>query len=223
LTAREVRFGVRANGRYSQYWTVRASAKGPDIYVASQRTGRFLHVSVHDPRYGLHVKVDVPDGQKTFRVPHPQPFVSGVTRLVQLRVPPATATFDAPTGRDVAWIEVLDDPNRWVAFEVLTMTAEAFSEADPAWMRGVVPTGVIVRRDGSAVGVAAWGMTGDSGSLTLPIGPEDRDRIRARIAAGADIRAMLHGINPDGSIWFLELRSEAAATPEGDIAATGAS
>ena len=29
------------------------------------------------------------------------------------------------------------------------MTAEAFAEDDPAWMRGIVPAGVIVRPDGS--------------------------------------------------------------------------
>ena len=80
--------------------------------------------------------------------------------------------------------------------------------------------GVIVRPDGSAVGIVAWAMKGEGGSLTVPIEPEVRERIKAQIAAGDDIRTLLQGINPDGSLWFQELLTEAAAAPLGDGAAT---
>jgi hypothetical protein len=207
---REVRFGVRDGDRYSQYWTVRAAAKRADIYVASQRTGGFLHISVHDPAYGLHVKVDAPQGPVKHVLPHPEPLAPGVTRLVQLRVPKSAATYAAPTGRNVGWVAAPEDPEVWVSFEVLALAAEAFTEEEPAWMRGIVPIRMIERLDGSGVGIAARWIKGDAGSLTLPAQPGDRERIKAVLDSGGEVRALIEGVNPDGSLWFLELRTEAA-------------
>lgn len=217
--SREVRFGVRDGDRHSQYWTVRAAARRPDIYVSSQRTGGFLHVSVHDPAYGLHVKVQSPQGEVKHVRPHPEPLARGVTRLVQLRVPKSAATYEAPTGRNVGWVAAPDDPEFWVSFEILALTAEAFAEEEPAWMQGIVPIRLIGRADGTAVGVAARWMKGDGGSLALPAQPGDRARIQAALDRGGEIRALLEGVNPDGSLWFLELRTEVSTTPDGDGAA----
>jgi hypothetical protein len=196
------------------------AATRPDIYVSSQRTGGFLHISVHDPAYGLHVKVQAPQGEVKHVRPHPEPLAPGVTRLVQLRVPKSAATYEAPTGRNVGWVAAPDDPECWVSFEVLALTAQAFAEEEPAWMQGIVPIRMIERSDGTAAGVAARWMKGDGGSLTLPAQPGDRERIKAVLDGGGEIRALLEGVNPDGSLWFLELRTEVATASEGDGAAT---
>jgi uncharacterized protein (DUF736 family) len=66
--ARELRFGVRSGDRVSQRWTIRAVANRPDVYIASERTGQFLHISLHDPIYGIHVRATLPDGEHTTRV-----------------------------------------------------------------------------------------------------------------------------------------------------------
>ena len=171
---------------------------------------------MHDPAYGLHVKVQSPQGEVKHIRSHPKPLARGVTRLVQLRVPKSAATYEAPTGRNVGWVAAPGDPELWVSFEILALTAEAFAEQEPAWMEGIVPIRMIERADGTAVGVAARWIKGDGGSLRLPAQPGDRERIRATLDRGSEIRALLEGVNPDGSLWFLELRTEASRTPDGD-------
>jgi hypothetical protein len=43
---------------------------------------------------------------------------------------------------------------------------------------------------------------------TLPTQPGDREGIKAVPDGGGGIRALLEGVNSDGSLWFLELRTE---------------
>jgi hypothetical protein len=206
--SRELRFGVRTEGRYSQYWTVRAGATRPDFYLASQRTGRFLHISLHDPSYGMHVKVNAPDGEVRKVLPYPDPFVPGVSRLVQLRVPRAAATSDAPPEKEVEWVDAPDDPEIWVSFEVL-VEAPGADLREGEWNRGTTLVGRVPRSGGGSIAVVWWPMRGSGGSLTLPGKPGDRERVQAALAKGT-VRACIHGPNPDGSIWFLELSAETA-------------
>lgn len=201
--ARELRFGVRTEDRYSQYWTVRAGATRPDFYLASQHTGRFLHISLHDPSYGMHVKVTAPEGEERNVLPYPDPLVAGVTRLVQLRVPRAATTYDAPPGKEVAWVNAPGDPEVWVSFVVLA-EAPGADIREGEWNRGTTPVGRVPRSDGGTVAVMAWPMRGSGGSLTLPGKPGDRERVQAALAEGT-VRVLVHGPNPDGSLWFLDL------------------
>jgi hypothetical protein len=209
-TTREMRFGVRLDERHSQYWKVRADVGRPDFYVASQRTGRFLHVSLHDPDYGMHVKVRAPEGLDQRVKPYPRRLVPGVVRLVQLRVPQAAVSYPVPA-RSVTWIDRPDDEALWVSFEILAEEPGAWRD-EGSWNRGCTLVGRVPRSDGGTVAVAAWLMTGRDGTTSFDAGSiEAADAARAMIAKGG-VRALIHGPNPDGSMWFLELTT-AIATP----------
>jgi len=214
---RELRFGVRVGERYSQYWRVGTDATRPDVYLASQRTGSFIQVSVHDPRYGMHVKVTLPTGVIRNTFPHPTPLVPGVTRLAELRVPLGAVTHDTPPAKAVRWVGPVEDTDVWTAFEVLAEEPGAAAR-EAEWNRGTLLVGRADRADGGTIAVAVWPMRGEGGNLAMSAPtPGEKERIR-EVAAQGKLRALVHGLNPDGSLWFLELRGELAA-PEG--AATG--
>ena len=188
----------------------------PDIYLTSGRTGRFLHISVHQAEYGMHVKIKAPQGEQVHVVPHPKPLVEGVSRLVEIRIPPAAATYD--TGRaQTVWVTAPERPDLWIAFEVIAEEPGAANrEAD--WNQGTAFVGRIPAYGGRTVAVAAWPMHGEGGSWTLPATDAEKDRIRAPVASGG-VRALLQGSNPDGSLWFLELAGDGTMpSPSSDIA-----
>jgi hypothetical protein len=208
LSGRELRFGVTLAERRSQYWEVRASAKRSDIYLASERTGAFIHVSVHDPAYGLHVVARTPAGEQTVAIPHPVAVLPGVVRLVELRLPQAVVSYTDMTRKRVMWIERPDAQHVWVAFEVLAEAAGAASR-EAEWSRGCVIVGRVPRVDGGSVVVAGWLMTGQDGRFTFNTGTkEEADAVRAHVR-GSEHRLLVNGTNPDGSIWFLELTNVA--------------
>lgn len=47
----------------------RAMAGRPDVYLASERTGRFFHVSFHDRTYGIRTEATTPGGERERVVP----------------------------------------------------------------------------------------------------------------------------------------------------------
>ncbi len=100
----------------------------------------------------------------------------------------------------------------WTAFEVLAEEPGAAAR-EGEWNRGKLLVGRAERADGGTIAVAAWAMRGEGGNLTMPATPEQKERMRA-VAAEGKLRALVHGLNPDGSLWFLELRGE-LAEPEG--------
>ena len=103
-----------------------------------------------------------------------------------------------------------DDPTAWVSFDVLAEGPDAWQREDE-WNRGCVYVGRVRRADGGSVVVAAWLMAGKDGSLSFDAGSEAA-AAHARDAIGrGGIRALIHGSNPDGSLWFLELVPELAS------------
>jgi hypothetical protein len=129
-------------------------------------------------------------------------------RVVVIQVPNAVVSYDAPNRPDVVWVERPPDPRRWVAFEVLAEAPSAESR-EAEWSRGTVILGRVPRVDGGSLVVAAWAMHGRDETLTLKGQEGARERVRSAIADG-DVRALVHGTNDDGSVWFLELRAESA-------------
>jgi hypothetical protein len=206
---RELRFGVRAGDRHSQYWKVKADSGRSDFYVSSQRTGPFLHVSLHDPRYGMRVAVTLPTEESERVMEYPNPLAPGVTRLVQIVVPPAAVSYPAPARSDVRWVVGPDDPKIWVSFEVLSEAPEV-DPTDGDWKHGTELVGRVPRSDGGTIAVVVWLMSGSGGHASFTPRGGDPDAVRAAVAAGG-VRALVHGRNPDGSLWFLELFPEAAS------------
>lgn len=213
--ARELRFGVRWRGRVSQRWTIKAMANRPDIYIASERTGQFLHISLHDPLYGMHVKVTTPEGEThVVKDDWPPPLADGVQRVAQIAVPPEMATYPEPESENVMRVQALDDPEVWISFDVIVEEPGAAAR-EAEWKKGSTLVGRIDRSDGGTVAVVASGMRGGGGSLSFkPIfGTAEAARDAARTGRA---RLVVHGRNPDGSLFFLELRSEA----EGEVGPT---
>lgn len=52
-STRSIRFGATDGTRYSEYWKVAGMARRPELVIAGNRTGHFMHVTMHkDERYG---------------------------------------------------------------------------------------------------------------------------------------------------------------------------
>ena len=201
----EVRFGVTVDGRYSQRWVVRAMADRPDVYVMSQRTGRFLHLSLHDPAYGIHVKVNLSDGTREHRYSLPMEVVPGVRRIAQIIVPPSMATYDGPPRRGVIWVAG-DDPEIWISFDIVAEEPGSASRA-AEWNRATELVGRIERSDGGTVTVVASLTRSHAGSLSFTPVSGTADAARQAAEEGR-AHVLIHGKNADGSISFLELRAE---------------
>jgi len=164
-----------------------------------------MHVSVHDPAYGLHVKVKGPEGEASQVARNPDPLTKGVVRLMQVRIPPAAATYESAR-QDVHWVEAPVEPERWIAFEIIAELRGAITR-QAEWDRGCVVIGRVPTSDRGSLAIAAWQMKGEGGSWTLPATDAQKQRVREAAASGT-ARVLIQGINPDGSLWFLDLAGE---------------
>ncbi len=166
-----------------------------------------MHLSAHDRSYGMHIKVAAPGRPVRHVYPYPEPFQAGLTRVVQVRLALPSATHAAPARADrVVWIEAPPDPQLWVAVEVVL--AEPGTDSGD-WRLGTTAIRSISRSGGGSIEVVAHGMQGLAGSVTAHATDDERRSVRDAIASGADIRAIVHGLNPDGSLWLLELVRDA--------------
>jgi hypothetical protein len=82
--SKELRFGASDEERFSQYWKVRATPRRPELVVSGNRTGRFLHLTMHEDQAFWHIKVTLPDGVITRPWDPPSHVLPGVRRLVRL-------------------------------------------------------------------------------------------------------------------------------------------
>jgi hypothetical protein len=212
---RALSFGITDGARYSQYWTVKTVAKRSDVYLASERTGGFLHVSLHDPSYGSHMKVTLRGPAQIVPI-SPTRYPPGVIRVASLFVPPAALHYE-PHGRPaVRWLPAPNEDEVWAAFEVLVEEPGLASET---WWPGCSVGSLLVGRldvsDGSTVVVVVGATTGAPGSATFGADSADLAAARATIASGT-ARALVQGRSVDGSLWFLELSpATSAAASEG--------
>jgi hypothetical protein len=207
---RQFSFGVTDGARYSQYWTVKTTAARPDVYLASEQTGRYLHLSLHDPSYGWHVKVTIPGRAQTV------PVIStrrspGVSCIASLLIPPAVVRY-GPHGRpSVRWLRASDDPRMWATFEVLLEEPGVASKASwPGRDVGSLLVGRLTVTNGSTVVVVFAATAGTGGSATFRSNPADLVDIQAGTASGT-AHAIVLGQAEDGTLWFLELSSDAGS------------
>ena len=117
----DVRVGASDGVRFSQYWKVAPTAGRPELVVAGNRTGKFLHLTMHEVEAHWHIKVTLPDATVIERRwDPPDEVLPGVRRLVQLLVTHASVRYTAPkrSGR-VTWYPAPPDDQTWVEFTLM--------------------------------------------------------------------------------------------------------
>lgn len=200
----DLRFGASNGSLFSQYWKVAPTANRPELVLSGSRTGKILHLTMHEEGTHWHIKVTLPTSEVIARQwEPPREILPGVRRLVQLLMPRVTVRYPAPrrSGR-VVWFPAPCDDETWIEFTVMHC-ALGIPEIRNAEVIGVVPM-----MDGTAVMVIARSRASESGSHTFPVA--DADEIRRQVSEAGDVGALIHGAyDGDGCLWFLHLHSSA--------------
>jgi len=211
LGDRSFRFGVSDGELFSEYWKVTATAGRPELVIAGNRTGHFFHATMHEREEYWHLKISLPSGviERPWRPPDVIP--PGVRRLVQLVLPIEAVRHSRPRrSQRVVWYPVPPNSGTWVEFTILhTPSPPAIANADLL--------DSVSLADGTAVVVIARHAPAEPGSFTIPA--EDPDEAR-RLLRQPGIAMLVHGVHPDGCIWFLQLesalRDTSTMSPTGD-------
>jgi hypothetical protein len=210
-TIRDVRFGVIDGTRFSQYWKVAATTNRPELVISGNRTGSFLHLTMHESDAFWHIKVTPPNGAQERPWRPPSELLPGVRRLVRLVIPGEAVRHAAPRrhGR-VAWYPASTDPDMWTQFTVLHCVRG----------RPEIPSANVIGSariaDGSEAVVIAQLVRGSTEFFRFTA--EDADATRA-LFQRPTTAALIHGEDTaDGCLWVLELHaglraSEPPASP----------
>jgi hypothetical protein len=197
--SKELRFGASDEERFSQYWKVRATPRRPELVVSGNRTGRFLHLTMHEDQAFWHIKVTLPDGVITRPWDPPSHVLPGVRRLVRLLVPVQAVRYPRPQRAErVTWYPAPLDDQTWVEFTLLHCR-----QGRPA-IRNADLLGGLRLADGSEAVVIARHSPAEPGSATFSV--EDREEA-LRLFSRPEIGALLHGADADGCLWFLNVFS----------------
>jgi hypothetical protein len=196
-TAREVRFGVSDGRRFSQYWTVKSLAR-PELVIAGNRTGKFLHLTMHEDPASWHIKVTLPTGMVEHAWEPPKEIGPGLRRLVRLLVPVEAVRHGPPTrSSDVVWYAAPDEQT-WVEFTIL------HSIQGDLQVRNADVLGRVRLADASTAVAIARIIPAEPGTATLPV--PDPDELRRLWAQSDTLAALVHGTHDDGCLWFLQLQ-----------------
>jgi hypothetical protein len=160
----------------------------------------------------MRVAVSAPGGEQEHIFPYPQPLAPGLIRVAQVRVRRMAVTFPASARSGVWWVPARGDARLWgsvviVAEPAATRITEATS------ILGTASISRVQRADGGTIAVVAGAMRESEGRLNVRT-PDVTDELHAAMAT-RPLRALVHGLNPDGSLWFLELVNEVTARAAG--------
>jgi hypothetical protein len=197
---RSFRFGASDGRLYSQYWHVAAAKNRPELVFSGNRTGHFLHLTMHeDPAY-WHIKITLPEGVKEPSWDPPAERQPGVRRLFRLLLPFHAIRYPKPRHASlVDWYPAPLDEATWVEFTALHCTSGVPTISGATLISGVTLA------DLSECVITTRHCPAEPGSVTLHA--EDPDEMKA-ILKRPDVGAIIHGTHPeDGSLWFLELFS----------------
>ena len=206
---RKLRFGLEHDGRYSQYWVFGLVAGRDDIYVSSERTGDSLHVSLHESTQHWHLKVtrEGVTTEKTLETPAQQ--YPGITRVLQIVLPVAVARYEAVKRLDgVRWLDVDD------GCEAVVNVFIEEAGTNPNWPSIEIPGSSVLGRaelhSDRTVTVVAWSRPASKFPIIMPIGDEERERIRRQFSEHGGF-AVVIATAPDRSHVILEQTVEVAA------------
>jgi len=169
--------------------------------MSGNRTGSFLHLTMHEDEAFWHMKVTLPDGVITRPWEPPRDVLPGVRRLVRLMIPVQAVRYArAPRAERVLWYPAPPDDQTWVEFTVLHCR-----QGRPS-IRNAQLLGGIWLADGSEALVIGRHSPAEPGSSTVPVA--DREEA-LRLLRRPDIGVLLHGADADGCLWFLNVFSTA--------------
>lgn len=195
-SGRELRFGVSDGRRFSQYWTVKSLAR-PELVIAGNRTGRFLHLTMHEDPASWHIKVMLPTGEEEHAWKPPKEIGPGLRRLVRLLTPIEAVRHGPPKkSSDVVWYAAPDEQS-WTEFTVLHFFQSGLQ------VRNADELGRVRLADASNAVVIARTIPAEPGTKTLPV--PDPDELRRLWAQSDTLAALVHGTHEDGCLWFLQL------------------
>lgn len=209
MSAREIRFGLTKDGRYSNHWTVIPKAGRPEFQIVNSAVnGRAFHISIHDPAYGFHVKVEDGSGRPPVKHAYPNEIRPGARRFVEIRMPPATICRDAPGKVNrIKWAVPPSEPETWVTFHVVVHDVDI---DNPTWWQGHLSGQALVGEaqlsDGRNLLVFAGVMPGYDGEWSGGTTSPNAEELKA-LARQGDAGAIIAGINLDNSLWLLDLPS----------------
>jgi hypothetical protein len=198
-----VRFGVRRGDLRSQYWSIHCSARG-DVYIASEKTGRFLHVSAHYSADHWRIVWIRPDGtEQVDDGAPPAERIPGTRVLAKILIPTSTVTDPVPK-KQVVWVPTPTHDDMWTVFSILV------SDPPGPAIRGAVPLGSYTLPDGRIVSLVAQHGPALLGSVRFsPVGG-DIDEARRQTEAGT-AAALMVGRDERGTLLLLDLRPERVA------------
>lgn len=197
-STKSIRFGVTDGKRHSEYWKVSAMVQRPELVIAGNRTGHFLHVTMHEDERYWHIKVVLPEGTIERTWTPPTEIQPGVRRLLQLRIPYQAVRNQPPKGAHrVVWLPAPPDERTWVECTVLHCVGGI-----PA-IKNATAVGGVTLADGSAALAIARHAPATSGSHTFRVPDVEEAK---RILSRPDIGALIHGVlEPDGCLVFLQV------------------
>lgn len=83
----DIRVGVSDGGLFSQSWKVAPSASRPELVLSGNRTGHFMHLTMHEDPAHWHTKVGRRGDETSHPWTPPDERADGVRRLAQLLLP----------------------------------------------------------------------------------------------------------------------------------------
>lgn len=191
---RELRFGASDQERFSEYWKVTATSVRPELVLAGNRTGAFLHLTMHEDPAFWHIKVTLPEGVITREWRPPSDVLPGVRRLVRLLIPIQAVRYPPPKGADrVAWYPAPPEDRFWVEFTVLHRRAGRLA------IKNADSLGAVGLADGSEAVIIGRHTPAETGFATIS---GDRDAAR-RLLGRPNTGVWVHGVHPDGCLWFV--------------------
>lgn len=206
--ARELRFGVAPSSAQpgTRYWTLRAAARRPELYLRGSRTGSFFGVSLHEDPEHWHWKIARPGELPEYKTwTRPAQLVPGYTRAVEVVVHTVTATYgpQASSKSKVVWY-VPSVQDLRIHFNLFIESPGANLDGWPAKNHGSLFIGRVDLSDGSTAVVVATESAHEEQTWTLPRPDEETlQRMLAAVDSGQSW-LILMGVGDDGTAWLLE-------------------
>jgi hypothetical protein len=214
----ELKFGIAApgGGPGHRYWTLRCSAKRPELYVMGNSTGSFMHVSLHEAAEHWHVKVKREGRHVVVHRWAPVELAPGYTRGVEIVSHRVSAATGAPATRSgVAWYQPQGENVR-VHFDLILEAAGANQESWPG--RGAMGTSLMGRRPlagGGTACVVARELEHSEQAFRIPAADPEaaKAQLREAVAKAESPWLTIVAEGEDGHLALVDGPVEAAAPP----------